>query len=110
MPVHFPDALRLWHVITRLGEAQILLPVALLATLPLWRRPGARPLAIRWVALLSLAVLVTTASRVAFIGWGIGWAELDFTGISCHAMFATAVYPLLLATPSGVGRFGGSRA
>jgi membrane-associated phospholipid phosphatase len=49
-------------------------------------------------ALLSVAALVTTASKVAFIGWGIGWPELNFTGISGHAMFAAAVYPLLLGT------------
>jgi hypothetical protein len=29
-------------------------------------------LAVWWMALLSGAVLVTTASKVAFIGWGIG--------------------------------------
>lgn len=92
------DALHLWHLITRLGEAQILVPVALLAALALLRRPGARPLAAWWMALLSLAVFVTTASKVAFIGWGIGWAELNFTGISGHAMFAAAIYPVLLAT------------
>ncbi len=53
------------------------------------------------MALLAVAALVTTASKVAFIGWGIGWPELNFTGISGHAMFASfasAVYPLLLGT------------
>jgi PAP2 superfamily len=42
------------------------------------------------------AVVVTAASKIAFIGWGIGWPEANFTGISGHAMFATAVYPPLL--------------
>ena len=40
----------------------------------------------------------TTASKVAFIGWGLGLSALDFTGISGHAMIASAVYPLLLGT------------
>jgi len=87
-----------WHFLTRLGEAQILLPAALLATFALLRNEDARPLAKRWLAALAVAALLTTASKVAFIGWGIGWPELNFTGISGHSMFAAAVYPLLLGT------------
>jgi membrane-associated phospholipid phosphatase len=90
-----------WHLLTRLGEAQILLPAALLAALSLLPRTRARPMAATWMALLGLAVFVTAASKVAFIGWGLGWRELDFTGISGHAMFAAAVYPFLLATLAG---------
>jgi membrane-associated phospholipid phosphatase len=93
-----PGPWHFWHLVTRLGEAQILLPAALLATLALLRRTDARRLATWWFAALSAAVLLTTASKVAFIGWGIGWPEMDFTGISGHAMFASAVYPLLLGT------------
>lgn len=85
-----------WHLITRLGEAQILLPAGLLAALSLARRPEGRPLVAWWLALLGAATLLTTASKVAFIGWGLGSAELNFTGISGHAMFAAAVYPMLL--------------
>jgi membrane-associated phospholipid phosphatase len=90
------DALRMWNLITRLGAAQIVLPLALATALTRVRSPGARPLALRWLILLSLAVLVTTASKVAFIGWGFGSAELNFTGVSGHTMLAAAVYPLLL--------------
>ena len=87
-----------WHLLTGLGEAQILLPAALLAALVMVGRPDDRSLAAWWMALLAVAALGTTASKVAFIGWGIGWPELNFTGISGHAMFASAVYPLLLGT------------
>jgi membrane-associated phospholipid phosphatase len=85
-----------WQLITRFGEVQILLPAALLAALALLRRPDTRSIAVLWIASLSVALLLTTASKVAFIGWGIGWPELNFTGISGHAMVAAAVYPLLL--------------
>jgi membrane-associated phospholipid phosphatase len=99
----------LWHLFTRLGEAQILLPTALIVVATMLRRADARPLAAWWLALLSVATLVTTASKVAFIGWGIGWPRLNFTGISGHAMFAAAVCPLLLGTlaarASRVGRY-----
>ena len=81
--------------LTRFGEAGIVLPVAV--ALALWltvatRSP--RP-ASSWLAPLGVAVLVTTASKIAFIGWGIGIASIDFTGFSGHAMFAAAVYPML---------------
>ena len=85
-----------WQLLTRLGEAQILLPAAAVAVLALLRRPPGRALVAWWAALLAVAVLITTVTKVAFIGWGVGWPALDFTGISGHAMFAAAVFPLLL--------------
>jgi hypothetical protein len=87
-----------WNLFTRLGEAQILLPAALLAGFALVRRPDARPLAAWWLVLLCAATFVTTASTIAFIGWGVGSSEFNFTGVSGHAMFAAAIYPLLLGT------------
>ena len=93
-----PSSLHHWHLITRLGEAQILLPAAILAAGAMLSRSDGQPMATWWMGLLGAAVLLTTASKMAFIGWGIGSAELDFTGISGHAMFAAAVYPLLLGT------------
>ncbi len=92
------EVMNLWQLLTRLGEAQILLPAASVTAFALWRRAEARPLVVWWLSLLSIAVLITTASKVAFIGWGIGSPELDFTGVSGHTMFGAAVYPLLLAS------------
>ena len=51
-----------------------------------------------WVALITVATFITTASKVAFMGWGIGWADINFTGVSGHAMFAAAIYPVLMVT------------
>jgi len=85
----------LWFTVTRLGETQLLLPSAL--ALVAWLASvGDRRAAALWLSLLSLAVAVTTASKIAFIGWGIGIARLNFTGFSGHAMYAAAVFPLLL--------------
>jgi membrane-associated phospholipid phosphatase len=85
-----------WTLISRFGEAQILLPIALGLCLWLARRPEARPVVVRWLAWMSAAAFVTTVTKVAFMGWGIGSATLEFTGISGHAMFSAAVYPPLL--------------
>ena len=99
--IHLPETLRLWHWITRLGEAQAVLPPALLTALLRARRPDCRARALLWIVLLGTAVALTTASKVAFIGWGIGSADLDFTGISGHTMLAAAVYPVLLPALAG---------
>ena len=87
-----------WAAVTRLGEAQILLP-ALLGVLAwlAWRR-RAQPVALTWLACVGVAALLTTATKVAFIGWGLGYAPLNFTGISGHSMFAAAVLPVLADT------------
>ena len=98
MPIASYPLQSFWYLLTRLGEVQILLPAALLAMLVLAHRADTRPLATTWLGLLCLTTLLTTASKIAFIGWGIGSATLDFTGISGHTMFAAAVYPLLLGT------------
>ena len=87
-----------WHLLTRLGEAQILLPATALTSLALLARASTRKLALIWMALITLATVITTASKVAFMGWGIGWADIDFTGVSGHAMFAAAIYPVLMVT------------
>jgi membrane-associated phospholipid phosphatase len=90
-----------WQLLTRLGEAQILLPALLLAALgqAYRQRDGLRAGAA--LAVVGAAAVITTLSKIAFIGFGIGWAPLDFTGISGHAMFAAAVLPLLLRLASG---------
>ena len=90
--------MRYWELMARFGEAQILLPAVLLVALALLRRPQTRALALLWLSSLSAALVLTTATKVAFIGWGIGSPALNFTGISGHAMMAAAVYPLLLGS------------
>ncbi|MEI7538528.1 MAG: phosphatase PAP2 family protein [Comamonadaceae bacterium] len=98
MPIASSHLQSHWHLLTRLGEVQILLPAALFSMLVLAHNSDTRSLATNWLGLLSLASLLTLASKIVFIGWGIGSAWLDFTGLSGHTMFAAAVYPLLLGT------------
>ncbi len=84
-----------WTVVTRLGEAQLLLPTAL-AIGGWFAMAGERRSARLWLSLFALAFCLTTASKIAFIGWGLGIARLNFTGVSGHAMHAAAVLPLLM--------------
>jgi len=87
-----------WYVITRFGEVQNLLPAALWVCLALVRAEATCAFAFRWLFWLVLVALVDTASKLVFIGWGVGVASWNFTGFSGHAMFSAAIYPLLLVT------------
>ena len=104
--IHIPRA---WHLITRLGEAQVVLPIAVVGGIARVRTPDQGNLAMWWAVLLGVAVLITVATKLAFIGWGLGSAELDFTGVSGHAMLATAVYPLAMPALAGTTRLGTRR-
>ena len=84
-----------WPWLTRIGEAQILLPLALAAAVWLHWHGRQTAVAWRWMLALTAAVALTTASKLAFMGWGLGLAAWDFTGFSGHAMFAAATLPLL---------------
>lgn len=81
-----------WLTVTRLGQAEVLLPLALAMALVLLLN-GRSGWA--WVVPFGAAVLATLATKVAFIGWGLGIRSLDFTGVSGHAMLAASVYPVL---------------
>jgi len=84
-----------WPLLTRLGEAQLLLPLALAGAAWLAWHGGQGALARRWLLALAAAVALTTASKLTFLGWGLGLAEWDFTGFSGHAMCAAAVLPVM---------------
>ncbi len=108
-----------WYAVTRLGEAQILLPAFIAGALWLaFARPAgargrmaqgnahahdhpARQSALRWVAAIFATTVVTTLSKVAFLGFGFGIAALDFTGFSGHSMYATSILPVLAAIVGG---------
>ncbi|MEC5409124.1 phosphatase PAP2 family protein [Paraburkholderia sp. MPAMCS5] len=100
LPVH------LWYLITSLGGAGMTLPLAF--AIALWLAIGYTwRMAAGWLLLLGAAIGVVTVTKLAFLGWGVGVRELDFTGLSGHAMLSTAVYPValflvLLRTPPPV--------
>jgi len=89
-----PDLpLHLWYSITSLGGAGMTLPLAV--AIALWLALGySWRMAAGWLLLLGAAIGVVTVTKLAFLGWGVGVRELDFTGVSGHAMLSTAVYPV----------------
>jgi membrane-associated phospholipid phosphatase len=99
-----PGPMSAWELYSRLGEAQILLPAMAAALFWLLRTPRGRPMAVTWCAAVLMAALLTTATKVAFIGWEVGYAPLDYSGFSGHSMFAAAVLPVLMRIAAGRAR------
>jgi len=83
-----------WTIISRFGDVILMVPAAL-AILVWLTAAGERRLASWWVALFGAAMVLTVATKVAFIGWGWSIHALDFTGFSGHVMRAMAVLPVL---------------
>ncbi|WP_237172115.1 phosphatase PAP2 family protein [Pandoraea norimbergensis] len=83
-----------WITITNFGSAAVTVPAA--AALTVWLLAArAWRTAFIWVALFGAGALVVAASKVMFLGWGLGVRELDFTGVSGHTMLAATVYPVI---------------
>lgn len=83
-----------WQFITRFGETSLLLPAA--ALLFAWLvHCGEIANARKWMLTFGAAAAVALISKLAFMGWGVGIPELNFTGFSGHSMMATAVLPVL---------------
>ncbi|MFT5644802.1 MAG: membrane-associated phospholipid phosphatase [Janthinobacterium sp.] len=99
------DTMISWLGITKFGDAVVMLPAAMGITAWL-AATGMRQMALWWFALFSIASTLVAITKIAFIGWGIGSAALDFTGISGHSTFAAAVIPTLffIALPSASSR------
>ena len=83
-----------WTTITSFGDFAITAPVVV--GIAGWLAlAGEQRLALRWSILFVVAMTLAVATKVAFIGWGIGIRSLDFTGISGHALRAAMVMPVL---------------
>jgi membrane-associated phospholipid phosphatase len=97
-----------WALLSELGNSKWLLPAATVlilvsaagGNLP-WRTAS------RWGAAIAVAATIVLVSKIAFMGWGIGSAALDFTGFSGHATMAASIYPplaVLLGAGSKISR------
>lgn len=97
----------LWATLSQLGESLLLLPTALLLiAIGLCR---GHPWARRWVVALSTVALIVLTSKLAFLGWGVGIASMNFTGFSGHAAISALVWPVilwLLTADEKAGRWG----
>jgi len=85
----------IWQTLALLGDSRALLPLAtVLIGAGLWQR---RAWASRWCMGLIAVGLTTFATKLAFLGWGVGIAKLDFTGFSGHAAMSAVAWPVVLS-------------
>jgi membrane-associated phospholipid phosphatase len=87
------SSLLFWTYFTKLADTNVMMPLAFLlaawlAWLHRWRE------AALWLTLFCGALGIVAATKIAYIGWGIGIASLDFAGVSGHAMRASALAPV----------------
>ncbi len=82
-----------WHFITALGGLGITAPIGIAIAAWLGAAHCARR-ALYWCLVFGVAMAIVIASKIAFIGWGIGSQAYDFTGFSGHAARAGAVFPV----------------
>lgn len=80
--------------ISNLGDIAATAPVAACIAL-FFIMQRAWQLAIWWIILFFCGLILVVASKLAFVGWGIGYQALNFTGFSGHAMRAMAIFPVL---------------
>jgi len=84
-----------WQSLTWFGDSGFLLPAALWIAVWLGVRSATRPGAWLWVLLFGSGGALIAASKIAFLGWGIGSATLNFTGFSGHTALSASVWPVV---------------
>lgn len=85
-----------WQLVSFFGDSTVLLPSAVVLFAVLALRKASRTLAWQWALLFGITGTVVCISKLAFMGWGIGIREIDFTGFSGHTALSTAFWPILL--------------
>lgn len=83
-----------WNEVTHFGDFTITSLIAMAIAAWLFVEDEKR-LALWWSLLFGAGLGIVVATKMAFIGWGIGIRALDFTGFSGHAMRTAAVMPVL---------------
>lgn len=84
-----------WQHLTDLGSLNVTAPIAVAIAAWLGAAHCVR-LAANWTAIFLAAMALVVASKLAFLGWGIGIQSLDVAGFSGHAARAAAVFPVAL--------------
>ena len=85
-----------WQWVSFFGDSTVLLPSAAAVFMVLFLRRPSRQIAWQWGLLFGITGAIVSATKLAFMGWGIGIRELDFTGFSGHTALSTAFWPIFL--------------
>ena len=82
-----------WEGLSIVGSTAVTVPLSI--AIAAWLLAGRSwRLSLSWCLLFGGAMLLVVLTKMAYIGWGIGIEEVQFGGLSGHAMRACAVYPV----------------
>lgn len=96
-----------WKTLTYFGDSMLLIPTAIILALLMPWKSSDRRTVWYWVVTFSLAGLIVSLSKIAFLGFGLGSARFNFTGFSGHSAMSATLWPVMLWLLSG--RLGESR-
>lgn len=92
---------RTLHFLTYFGDSMLLIPTAIImAGLIGWKNSDRRAVWY-WALAFCTAGAVVSLSKVAFMGFGLGSASLNFTGFSGHTAMSATLWPVMLWLLSG---------
>jgi hypothetical protein len=80
--------------LVQLGDLELTLPAAAAMSASLLAS-NARRMALWWILLFLAGIGLVGATKIAYLGWGIGWHAVGFKAISGHATGVSAVFPML---------------
>ncbi|MYN45544.1 phosphatase PAP2 family protein [Pseudoduganella sp. FT93W] len=82
-----------WHGLSMVGSLAVTAPIGV--AIAIWLVAGRSwHLTAAWCALFGAGMALVVATKVAFMGWGMGVKAVEFAGFSGHAMRAAAVFPV----------------
>jgi hypothetical protein len=84
----------LWMALTALGGVTVTGPLGV--AVAVWLLAGRSwRLSLNWMVLFCGGMALVVITKLLWYGWGIGIEAWQFSGLSGHAMRATAVYPVV---------------
>ena len=82
-----------WQNLSLMGSLAVTGPIGV--AIAVWLLAGKSwRLTLSWCLLFGLGMALVVMTKVAFIGWGLGFESVEFAGFSGHAMRAAAVFPV----------------
>lgn len=95
-----------WLLLTSLGSAALVWPLAISLGLVLWGVQARRARVVCWWLALALASALVAGTKVLFYGWGVGIRAWDLTCFSGHATLAMAFWPVAVSALAGASGWG----
>lgn len=83
-----------WSALSALGSITVTGPLGI--AIAVWLLAGRSwRLSLSWCLMFGAGMALVVATKIAYVGWGIGIPEVKFAGLSGHAMRACAVFPVV---------------